>query len=111
MQLIGPPLDEHTRTSQGSVRATVAQEGDSLVLREVIRIEPLAHAWKVEPPSALIGIITFVATLVMAPALADGILVGVSLTVLWYLIRTMRPRAEIVARKPDGTLGGIRTGG
>ena len=77
----------------------------------LIRIEPLAHAWKVEPPSALIGIITFVATLVMAPALADGILVGVSLTVLWYLIRTMRPRAEIVARKPDGTLGGIKAHG
>jgi MFS superfamily sulfate permease-like transporter len=77
----------------------------------LIRIEPLAHAWKVEPPSALIGIVTFVATLVMAPALADGILVGVSLTVLWYLIRTMRPRAEIVARKPDGTLGGIKAHG
>jgi MFS superfamily sulfate permease-like transporter len=77
----------------------------------LIRIEPLAHAWKVEPPSALIGIVTFVATLVMAPALADGILVGVALTVLWYLIRTMRPRAEIVARKPDGTLGGIKAHG
>jgi MFS superfamily sulfate permease-like transporter len=47
----------------------------------------------------------------MAPALADGILLGVVLTVLWYLIRTMRPRAEIVARKPDGTLGGIKAHG
>jgi MFS superfamily sulfate permease-like transporter len=57
---------------------------------------------------ALTGVVTFVATLVMAPAIANGILLGVSLTVLDFLIRTMKPRAEIVARKPDGTLGGIR---
>jgi MFS superfamily sulfate permease-like transporter len=74
----------------------------------LIRIEPLVHAWKVEPQAATIGSITFVGTLVMAPNLANGILLGVILTVLWYLIRTMRPRAEIVSRKPDGTLGGIR---
>ena len=44
----------------------------------------------------------------MAPAIANGILFGVSLTVLHFLIRVMRPRADIVARKPDGTLGGIQ---
>jgi len=74
----------------------------------LIRIKPLVHAWKVDRVGATIGTITFVATLVMAPAIANGILLGVSLTVLDFLIRTMRPRAEIVARKPDGTLGGIR---
>jgi MFS superfamily sulfate permease-like transporter len=77
----------------------------------LIRAAPLIHAWKVEPPAALIGVITFLSTLYMAPSLADGILIGVVLTVLWYLIRTMRPRAEIVARKPDGTLGGIKAHG
>lgn len=74
----------------------------------LIRIKPLIQAWKIDRFGALIGIITFVATLVMAPAIANGILLGVVLTVLHYLIATMRPRAEIVARKPDGTLGGIR---
>lgn len=74
----------------------------------LIRLRPLVHAWKVDRVGATIGVITFVATLVMAPAIANGILLGVSLTVLDFLIRTMRPRAEIVARKPDGTLGGIR---
>ena len=77
----------------------------------LIRINPLVHAWKVEPQAALIGVVAFFATLYMAPSLADGILLGVALTVLWYLIRTMKPRAEIVARKPDGTLGGIRAHG
>jgi len=74
----------------------------------LIRIKPLIQAWKIDRVSALIGIITFVATLVMAPAIANGILLGVVLTVLHYLIATMRPRADIVARKPDGTLGGIK---
>ena len=74
----------------------------------LIRIRPLVQAWKVDRVGATIGVVTFVATLIMAPAIANGILLGVSLTVLHFLIRTMRPRAEIVARKPDGTLGGIR---
>jgi MFS superfamily sulfate permease-like transporter len=77
----------------------------------LIRIEPLVQAWKVDPQASIIGVITFFATLWMAPQLANGILLGVALTVLWFLIRTMRPRADIVARKPDGTLGGLRAYG
>ena len=74
----------------------------------LIRIKPLIQAWRVDRLGALIGVLTFAATLAMAPAIADGILLGIVLTVLHFLIRTMKPRAEIVARKPDGTLGGIR---
>ena len=73
----------------------------------LIRIKPLTQAWKVDRVGAVIGIITFVATLIMAPSIANGILLGVALTVIHYLIRTMKPRAEIVSYKPDGTLGGI----
>jgi MFS superfamily sulfate permease-like transporter len=74
----------------------------------LIRVAPLVHAWKVDRGGAIVGIVTFLATLVMAPAIANGILLGIVLTVLLYLIKSMRPRAEIVARKPDGTLGGIK---
>jgi len=74
----------------------------------LIRIKPLLQAWRVDRISASIGVITFVATLLMAPAIANGILLGIALTVLHYLIRIMRPRAEIVSRKDDGTLGGIK---
>ncbi|TNF36545.1 MAG: STAS domain-containing protein [Gammaproteobacteria bacterium] len=77
----------------------------------LIRIDPLVQAWKVERVGAVIGIVTFLATLLMAPSIANGILLGVALTVLHYLIRTMQPRAAIVSRKPDGTLGGIRVHG
>jgi MFS superfamily sulfate permease-like transporter len=74
----------------------------------LIRVAPLVHAWKVDRVGASIGVLTFAVTLLMAPAIADGILFGVGLTVLHYLIRTMKPRAEVVSRKADGSLGGIR---
>jgi MFS superfamily sulfate permease-like transporter len=74
----------------------------------LIRIKPLLHAWQVDRVSAAIGVITFVATLLMAPAIANGILLGIALTILHYLIRIMKPRAEIVSHKKDGTLGGIK---
>ncbi|KAA6185540.1 SulP family inorganic anion transporter [Thiohalocapsa marina] len=74
----------------------------------LIRIAPLRHAWRFDRSGALIGIATFFATLAMAPAIANGILFGIVLTVLAFLFKSMRPRAEIVARKPDGSLSGIR---
>jgi MFS superfamily sulfate permease-like transporter len=73
----------------------------------LIRIEPLKQAWKIDRYGAVIGIITFFATLLMAPSIANGILLGVVLTILHFLIRTMKPRVTIVSRKLDGTLGGL----
>lgn len=73
----------------------------------LIRIKPLIHAWKIDRPGAIIGIITFLATLIMAPAIANGILLGIGLTILTSLISTMKPRAEVLGLKDDGTLGGI----
>lgn len=73
----------------------------------LIRIKPLIHAWYIDRISVVIGVITFFATLLLAPSIANGILLGICLTILHYLIKTMKPRVEIVSRKPDGTLGGI----
>jgi sulfate permease, SulP family len=75
----------------------------------LIRIAPLVNAWKVDRVGASIGVITFVATLLMAPSIANGILLGIGLTVLHFLVRTMKPRAEVVSRKSDGTIGGVHS--
>jgi len=75
----------------------------------LIRVAPLVHAWKVDRLDAIIGLITFVTTSLMAPAIANGILLGIVSTLLAFLVKSMRPRAEIVAYKPDGTLAGIKT--
>ncbi|NCA71567.1 MAG: SulP family inorganic anion transporter [Sphingobacteriia bacterium] len=77
----------------------------------LIRIAPIVHAWKFDRAGAIVGVITFLATLAMAPAIANGMLLGIVLTVVIYLVKSMRPRAEIVSRKPDGTLGGIKSHG
>jgi MFS superfamily sulfate permease-like transporter len=77
----------------------------------LIRIRVLIQAWRVNRLDALVGIATFVATLLMAPALANGILVGVALTVMLYLFRNMRPRAEVLGWREDGSLGGIDSHG
>lgn len=73
----------------------------------LIQVRPLIYAWKVNRLDALTGLITFVVTLAMAPALGSGILLGVVMTIALYLFRNMRPRAEILGRQPDGSLGGI----
>lgn len=77
----------------------------------LIRVAPLLHAWRVDRNSAVIGLVTFGATLAAAPAIANGILIGIVLTVTEYMLRLMRPRAVILGRRPDGVLAGIDTPG
>lgn len=57
----------------------------------------------------IIGVVTFVATLVMAPAIANGILIGVALTVIALLFKVMKPRGEILALREYGVLAGLDT--
>ena len=78
-----------------------------MAVLSLIRFKPLLHWWQIDRIGSIIGIITFVATLMMAPAIANGILLGIGLTILAFLIRTMKPRVEIISRKKDGTFGGI----
>lgn len=77
----------------------------------LIRVKALLEAWRVNRLDALVGWVTFFATLAMAPALANGILLGVGLTVLLFMVRNMRPRADILGRNPDGSLGGVDSNG
>lgn len=66
----------------------------------------MVHAWKVRRTDGIIGLITFVTTLIMAPKLADGVLVGVGATILLFLAGTMKPRSEVLGRRADGSLAG-----
>ena len=77
----------------------------------LIRVQPLVHAWHVQRGDAAIGLITFLATLAMAPAIANGIVLGVALTVIVFLLRVMKPRAEILGMTADGVLAGLDTHG
>lgn len=72
----------------------------------LIDFKSLRHSWSVRRSDGVVGLITFLATLVMAPQLASGVLVGVVLTILLFLHGTMQPRSEVLGRTRDGTLAG-----
>ena len=70
----------------------------------LIKIEPIRHAWKVQRHDAVVAVITFILTLVWAPHLEQGIKIGVILSLALFLYRTMSPRVAVLSRDPDGTL-------
>jgi MFS superfamily sulfate permease-like transporter len=72
----------------------------------LINVRALIRAWQVERQEAVVGILTFIATLAMAPQLANGILLGAGLAIVLFMLRTMKPRTDLVARRADGSLAG-----
>ncbi|MGB0847788.1 MAG: SulP family inorganic anion transporter, partial [Thiolinea sp.] len=70
----------------------------------LIKIEPIIHAWRVEPHDGVVAVVTFVITLLVAPHLEQGILAGVMLSLGLFLYRSMSPNFVEVARHPDGSL-------
>ncbi|WP_295541067.1 SulP family inorganic anion transporter [uncultured Thiohalocapsa sp.] len=73
----------------------------------LINVRALVRAWQIERQEAVVGIITFVATLAMAPQLANGILLGAGLAIVLFLVRTMKPRTDILGLDPEGRLAGV----
>jgi SulP family sulfate permease len=73
----------------------------------LINVKAMLRAWKIERQEAIVGFVTFAATLAMAPQLANGILLGAGLAILVFLLRTMRPRTDILGLDPEGRLAGI----
>jgi len=70
----------------------------------LVKIEPIKYAWKVQKHDGIVAVVTFILTLLLAPHLENGIIVGVLLSLGLFLHRTMRPRIAMLSRHPDGTL-------
>ncbi len=70
----------------------------------LIKVAPIKHAWKVEPHDGVVAVVTFLATMVFAPHLDKGILLGVVLSLGLFLYRTMSPALVEVARHEDGSM-------
>jgi SulP family sulfate permease len=73
----------------------------------LIKIEPIIHAWKVQPHDGIVAVITFALTLLWAPHLDKGIMAGIGLSLILYLFRSMRPRFAVLSRYKDGTMRDI----
>ena len=75
-----------------------------IAVADLVKIKPIITAWQVQPQDGVAAVVTFLCTLMLAPALHLGILIGVVLSLITYLFRTMRPRISCRARHPDGVL-------
>ncbi|MFK5892828.1 MAG: SulP family inorganic anion transporter, partial [Pseudomonadota bacterium] len=74
-----------------------------MAVLNLIKIEPIKHAWKAEKHDGIVAVVTFVLTLAMAPHLEQGIVIGVILAMGLFIFRTMRPRIAVLSRFHDGT--------
>ena len=75
-----------------------------MAVANLVKIEPIKYAWKVQKHDGVVAVVTFLLTLILAPHLENGIIVGVMLSLGLFLHRTMRPRIAILSRHEDGTL-------
>jgi len=69
----------------------------------LLNLKSLVNAWRAQWHDGLIGFITFVCTLGFAPHLDRGIMVGVVLSLLFYLVRNMKPAMAMLSLHLDGT--------
>jgi SulP family sulfate permease len=70
----------------------------------LLNFSAIKHAWQTHRHDGAAAVVTFTATLLLAPHLDQGILFGAGLALILYLYRTMQPRVAILGRHADGTL-------
>ncbi len=69
----------------------------------LLNIKSFIHAWQAQKYDGAIAVITFVCTLVFAPNLDIGIMIGVALSLVLFLLRTMSPDIALLSKYADGT--------
>ncbi|MFA4915921.1 MAG: SulP family inorganic anion transporter [Syntrophales bacterium] len=70
----------------------------------LINVSGFIHAWEAQWYDGVISVITFIATLIFAPHLDKGIMIGVVLSLLVFLYKSMRPRVAALSRYEDNAL-------
>jgi anti-anti-sigma factor len=70
----------------------------------LINVSGFVHSWKSQWYDGAISIIAFLSTLAFAPHLDRGIMIGVVLTLLVFLYKSMRPTVVTLARTADQSL-------
>ncbi len=66
------------------------------------------EAWKVTRADGLAAVVTFIATLLFAPQIHWGILTGIFLSLVLYLMRTMKPEVVLLGMDEHGMLRNAR---
>jgi len=79
-----------------------------LAVTSLITPKAIKHAWQTSKSDGIVALTTFVVTLLAAPHLDKGIMLGAALAIILYLYRTMTPRVAILGRYHDGTLRDVK---
>lgn len=79
-----------------------------LAVASLITPKALKHTWQASRADGIVALTTFVVTLLAAPHLDKGIMVGAALAIVLYLYRTMKPRVAMLGRYKDGTLRDVK---
>ena len=79
-----------------------------LAVTSLVTPAALKHTWKANRADGVVAGVTFVVTLLAAPHLDKGILIGAALALALYLYRTMKPRVAQLGRYGDGTLRDVK---
>ncbi|MBT9612272.1 MAG: SulP family inorganic anion transporter [Burkholderiales bacterium] len=74
----------------------------------LVNIPALKHTWQASRSDGIVAFTTFSVTLLAAPHLDKGIMVGAILAIVLYLYRTMKPRVSQLGRHKDGTLRDVK---
>ena len=75
-----------------------------LAVASLVRFKSFKNIWRIQYQDGFVAIVTFVLTLLFAPHLENGILIGVLLSLGLYVYRTMRPEIYLFGRHSDGSL-------
>ena len=70
----------------------------------LINITGFIHAWRAQWYDGAISIVAFICTLAFAPHLDKGIMVGVALSLLVFLYKSMRPTVASLSRHDDDSM-------
>ncbi len=69
----------------------------------LVNIKGFIHTWQTQKYDGAIAVITFVCTLMFAPHLDRGIMIGVVLSLGLYLLRNMKPDISVLCKYSDDT--------
>jgi anti-anti-sigma factor len=70
----------------------------------LLNVSGFVHAYRAQWYDGVISIISFIATLAFAPHLDKGIMIGVALSLLVFLYKSMRPKLASLSRHADQAL-------
>jgi sulfate permease, SulP family len=79
-----------------------------LAVANLIDVRAMRQAWLASREDGIAGTATFVATLVFAPNIQNGILIGIIVSLAAFIYGRMRPRVIIVGLHADGMLRDAR---